>query len=385
MKNVIKLALVLLTSLSIGFSANAGVLEVTGTAKATYNITSSDGGQIGKNLGKGLGITNELKFAGSGELDNGMTWSYAMEIDPGEAVGTGANDDTQMTLTTDYGTVGVFISEGDLDTYLKFSPAAYDAGVDVGIGGNLNPAGINGFNNVQYHTPAGLLPYSTSFKIAYSIDGQSGAAKSGNAAGAVTSYTNDYDDVFAADGAASTLADFSPEAVKDATSYQVITAPIEGLAVNASYIEIASSITDAKAQDYEAGNVSAKYSTGAFTFGVGRALIQPYVASGTGATVEKVQYVENTDYGIGYALNDNLSVSYEKGKSEIKTQAVDPLNVVTKSTNSQEYESIQAAYTMGGMTMAVSQTVVDGDGYTKESTSLRSDASQTLFVVTMAF
>jgi hypothetical protein len=383
MKNVIKLALVLLTSLSIGFSANAGVLEVTGTAKATYNITSSDGGQIGKNLGKGLGITNELKFAGSGELDNGMTWSYAMEIDPGEAVGTGANDDTQMTLTTDYGTVGVFISEGDLDTYLKFSPAAYDAGVDVGIGGNINPSGINGFNNVQYHTPAGLLPYSTSFKIAYAIDGQSGAAKSGNAAGAVTTYTNDYDDTF--DGDASSKADFSPEAVKDATSYQVITSPIEGLTVNASYIEIASSITDAKAQDYEAGNISAKYSTGAFTFGAGRALIQPYVASGTGEAVERLNYVENTDYGIGYAINDNLSVSYEKGKSEGKITATTDLNVITKSTNSQEYESIQAAYTMGGMTMAVSQTVVDGDGYTKESTSLRSDASQTLFVVTMAF
>lgn len=385
MKNVIKLALVLLTSLSIGFSANAGVLEVTGTAKATYNITSSEGGQIGKDLGKGLGITNELKFAGSGELDNGMTWSYAMEIDPGEAVGTGANDDTAMTLTTDYGTLGVFISEGDLDTYLKFSPAAYDAAVDVGIGGNLNPAGINGFNNVQYHTPAGLLPYSTTFKVAYAIDGQTGAANSGNAAGAATVNSNDYDDVFAADGAASTLADFSPEAVKDATSYQIITAPIDGLAVNVSYIEINSTITDVKAQDYEAGNISAKYNYGAFTFGAGRALVQPYVASGTGATVEKVQYVENTDYGIGYAVNDNLSVSFEKGKSEIKTQAVDQLNVVTKSNNSQEYQSIQAAYTMGGMTMAVSQTEVDGDGYTKESTSLRSDASQTLFTVTMAF
>ena len=381
MKNVIKLTLVLLTSLSIGFSANAGVLEVTGTAKATYNITSSDGGNIGKNLGKGLGITNELNFKGSGELDNGMTWAYSMELDPsGSAT---PQDDTQMTLTTSYGTVGVFISEGDLDTYLKFSPAAYDAGVDVGIGGNLNPVGINAFNNVQYHTPAGLLPYGLTFKAAYAVDGEVNDAASGNAAGTIAVEANDYDDTF--DGAASSLADFTPEAVRDATSYQVTAKPIDGLTVNTSYIEMTHSITDALAQGYEAGSLSAKYNYGAFTFGAGRALVQPYVASGTGATVEKVQYLENTDYGVGYAINDNLSFSYERGKSVGKIQAVDQLNVVTKTDNSQEYQSIQAAYTMGGMTLAISQTEVDGDGYTKESTTLLQKATQTLFAVSMAF
>jgi len=38
MKKIIKLALVLITSFSLGFAANAGELTVTGTAKATYNI-----------------------------------------------------------------------------------------------------------------------------------------------------------------------------------------------------------------------------------------------------------------------------------------------------------------------------------------------------------
>ena len=122
MKNVMKLALVLLTSLSLGFSANAGDLSVTGTAKATYNIQSSDSVNAQNELGKGLGITNELNFVASGELDNGFTWAYSMELDPSATAAI--NDDTKMTLTTPYGTTGIFVSEGGLNKSLAFSPAA---------------------------------------------------------------------------------------------------------------------------------------------------------------------------------------------------------------------------------------------------------------------
>ena len=72
MKNIIKTLIVMLSSISLFASANAGELSVSGTAKATYNIES------GANNGKGLGITNELNFTAAGELDNGYTWSYSM-------------------------------------------------------------------------------------------------------------------------------------------------------------------------------------------------------------------------------------------------------------------------------------------------------------------
>jgi hypothetical protein len=112
MKNIIKSMIVMLTSVSLFGAANAGELSVSGTAKATYNIVSGDVSQ-----GKGLGITNELNFTASGELDNGYTWSYSMELDPGAVTASGQaaeNDDTKITLATPYGTVGVFISEGGL-------------------------------------------------------------------------------------------------------------------------------------------------------------------------------------------------------------------------------------------------------------------------------
>ena len=80
MKNILK-AIVVLSSVIAFSSANAGVLEVTGTAKATYVIGSSDSTTAKNDEGKGLGITNELAFTGTGELDNGWTWKYQVELD----------------------------------------------------------------------------------------------------------------------------------------------------------------------------------------------------------------------------------------------------------------------------------------------------------------
>ena len=82
MKNVMKIMLVALTAISFSV-ANAGELSVTGSAKASYVITSSDGNAGKVELGKGLGVANEFTLSASGELDNGMSWNYAQDIDNG--------------------------------------------------------------------------------------------------------------------------------------------------------------------------------------------------------------------------------------------------------------------------------------------------------------
>ena len=379
MKNVMKLALVLLTSLSLGFSANAGDLSVTGTAKATYNIQSSDSVNAQNELGKGLGITNELNFVASGELDNGFTWAYSMELDPSATAAI--NDDTKMTLTTPYGTTGIFVSEGGLNKSLAFSPAAYAAGIDVGIGGVIDPADIAAFNNIQYHTPAGLLPFDTAIKVAYAPSAATGQSASGNAAGTAKATANTYEDAMI--GSADAAADFSPTMVTGVEEFSLTTTPTDGLTVNASYITMDHDST-ATDQSYEAGVLNAKYAYGPVTFGYGRTLVAPYVNSSTAVGVERITYVENNDWGIGYAINDNLSVSYEDSKSEANIKAKTAVNVTTKSKNSQEMTSIQAAYTMGGMTLALSRTETDGDNYTKEETS-PVKAKETILAVTMAF
>ena len=96
MKNIAKVLFVAISSFSLMLSANAGELSVSGSAKATYNATS------GQQTDNGLGISNELSFTASGEMDNGYAWSYSMALDPtesGTASSTGkAKPTTEATL-----------------------------------------------------------------------------------------------------------------------------------------------------------------------------------------------------------------------------------------------------------------------------------------------
>ena len=78
MKKLIALLSVVLFSFGV---AKAGELTITGNAKASYAIVSSDGTAAAADTAPGLGISNEFTLGASGELDNGYTWSYAIDID----------------------------------------------------------------------------------------------------------------------------------------------------------------------------------------------------------------------------------------------------------------------------------------------------------------
>ena len=142
MKNIIKTLIVMLSSISLFTSANAG------------------------------------EFTASGELDNGYTWSYSMELDPGatqvagdtdtEGSQSAQNDDTKLTLTTPMGTVGVFISEGALDLEDGASQSVYARPTDMGDpSATSDNYTIDAYNNIQYHTPADMLPFGITAKVAY--------------------------------------------------------------------------------------------------------------------------------------------------------------------------------------------------------------------------
>ena len=385
MKNIIKLAFIIFTSISF-VSANAGTLSVSGTAKFTYDILSSDSSAAANDLGKGLGVTNELNFTAAGELDNGWTWNYSMELDPTTTAtntgGAALNDDTKLTLTTPYGTVGAFISEGGLNAQMGYSAAAYKAGTDLGIGGVIDPMDIASFNNLQYHSPAGLIPFGTVFKVAYTPSADTQGSASDNAQGATT---NKAANTVASVSSTTVTSVTAVTAVKDATEYYLETKPIEGLTVKASYIDIGSSISASTDHtQYEAGAANAKYAYGPVTVGYGRTYVVPFTPA-TAAGSYVIDYVKTTDMSIGYAVNENLTVSYEKSNSDAFTKTTDATNTVTRVTESQDSQTIQAAYTMGGMTLALSQSMVDGDGYTKADGANRVDAKETIFAVTMAF
>ena len=184
MKTIIKTLLVSIASLSLMFSVNAGELTVNGTAKATYNSTS------GVSADQGLGVTNELNLTASGEMDNGYTWSYSMELDPASG-GAANNDDTQIVLgLNDMGKIKVCVSECGNNKKYAFDNSAYtsmsDTGFDEGI---VYPgdAGAAGTATIQYHTPE--LPFGTTVSFAYNT-AMAGDAASGNATGSTAASTN---------------------------------------------------------------------------------------------------------------------------------------------------------------------------------------------------
>ena len=358
MKNIIKTVIVMLTSISLFGSVNAGELGVSGTAKATYNVNSGN-----TNKGKGLGITNELNFTASGELDNGYTWSYSMELDPGattpaattadtENTQNAQNDDTKLTLTTPYGTVGMFISEGGLDLEDGASQSVYARPTDMGDpSATSDNYTIDSYNNVQYHMPADMLPFGIVGKIAYAPDLDSYG--SGNNGGAAQS-----------EGTAT-------YAGRSATEMQVKANPIDGLNIGASYFEFdkqGAALSDQKA---ESGAYMATYAMGNFTVGYSKGFKAELVTDSENAGWD---HYDQTNYSLAMIVNDNLSISYEKEKSKAEA------NLDSADDVEQASASYQVAYNMGGMTVALVRSSHDNNGYVADA-----NQDQTLVAITMAF
>ena len=353
MNKITKIVASLILSFAVSMSAFAGELTVTGTAKATYSTYSGNA-----NGDNSIGVANELGFSAAGELDNGWTWNYAIALDPdGTTAGGGSaiNDDSKLTLTTPYGTFAACGSDCGLGAQLAWSANAYAVITDTAFAeGKQEPVNISSYQNVQYHTPAGLLPFGTVLKAAY--------APSGNTV----------------NGSANTANTTKSATIGNTTQYSISTSPIDGLAVSASYTDqeggdVAGQTDD---QSEEGGAIAATYAIGSFKLGVGKAWRAPVLADVTTSTngATTAEFYENTNYSVGFNVNDNLSVSFSRETSEV--------NYLTSTTVAydQETDSIQAAYTMGGMTLAVSRSTYDNVDYKNKN-----DVTETLLAVTMAF
>ena len=352
-----------ITSVSLISSATAGEMSVTGSAKATYNIQSGD-----VNAGKGIGITNEIDFTASGELDNGYTWNYQVQMDPSDdaSISAGTVDDTKLTLTTPYGTLGFFVSEGGLDVDNSASQSVYGRPTDIGVSSGMQDSfDISGYNNIQLHTPAGLLPFGTSVKFAYATADDT-TINGGNAAGA-------QQDIYGT----------------GAQQVQITASPIDGLKVGADYFE-ANGAGDAASQvvqNAESGSIFATYATGPVSVGVSVSAKAPLILGGAGAVTavsnasaaggneNGVRHFKTKKASVAFNVNDNLSVSYEEERSArtlIEGTASGDINA----------SAIQAAYTMGGMTLALSHGSVDQVSY---NNAVGANIDQTLFAMSMAF
>ena len=366
----LKVLLVALTALSFSV-ANAGELSITGSAKASYSIGSSDGASGKVDADKGLGVTNEFSLSATGELDNGMTWSYAQDID-----GATVQDDAKLTLTGGFGTVGVFISEGGLDVDNTASQSVISRPSDTSYNeGMLDSWDISGMNTLQYHTPAGLIPFGITAKIAYAPSMTSGVNdyKAAGAANAVTQ-VDPGDGASFWNTAAAPLTQTIANMGDSATHYQVKIAEIpmlEGLTIGADYLDISGQL-NSTAQEAESGSYYATYTVGPVSLGYSKSYLA--TALKTHASTNFLESIEGTKMSAAVNVNDELSISYEQEKSEPTLK--------TSSTTMYDLEStgLQAAYTMGGMTLAIAMNDHENVQYSNGK-----DVKDTVFSVAMAF
>jgi hypothetical protein len=111
------------------------------------------------------------------------------------------------------------------------------------------------------------------------------------------------------------------------------------------------------------------YATGAFTVGYqySRDNLQNAGASMT-------SYYENNAYGVSFAVNDDLSLSYGVHESEVNK---------TNGTNvDNDAYSLQLAYSMGGASLKIAETHVDNANY---QTGAANDIDGTTIALTLAF
>jgi len=138
-------------------TANAGSLDVTGSALATW--TGLGGAVSGNPIGMATGLT----FTGNGELDGGQTFSVAIAHTNKDAYSS-----SNITLNTNsLGTFKLSSAEGGqgIGGYDDNMPTAWEEVWDTGIATNANfQKGVGSTTNISWKTPAVA---NTTVQIAY--------------------------------------------------------------------------------------------------------------------------------------------------------------------------------------------------------------------------
>ena len=343
MNTMKRIAYSILASVFVFANANAGELAVTGSAKATYTIlsTGSATAGTGDSAGKGLGIANEFTLGASGELDNGWTWSMNQDID-----GATVQDDKAITIGMGgMGSFKISISDGGLQKNFSSSQSVYGTPVDTGESGTYTDAADTGtMNTVRYTTPSGL-PLDISASVQYAPGTGQNDNASSNSGGTIDA--SGYD---------------------SAIEYAVSASPIEGLGIGASYFN--PDDDNGTSQEAEGGAYYATYAMGPVSVGYGQSFMS---ASLNPADTGQTESHENTQMSIAFNVNDSLSISYEDIESEQGNQT-------STSDITMDVTSIQASYTVAGVTLAVSQEEYDNHDYTSGA-----EMSETNFAMTIAF
>jgi outer membrane protein OmpU len=286
-------------------------------------------------------MASGVAFAGSGELDNGSTFALSIGHDDKNTYSA-----SSISLTTP--SVGKFTithSGGGIDAIDDMMPTAWEETDGTSLStGLVTATGNKGSGHVEWTAPTVVDGLSATFLWSPRSTGtvQNDKAVSGDANGG------------------------------DKGGYDVVlqhSGLTDGLNVFAGYA-ITEAYDLARTSDRQEKVVGATYAVGGFTLGYQRSKLDQNMV-GNAVT----SYYENDAYGISFAVNDNLSLSYGKHESERNFQN-------GAASVAVEAQSVQASYTMGGATINIARSEVDNATYNSASTN---DREGTTIALSLAF
>jgi len=290
MTNIKKIGLTALAGTLASFSANAGEVSVSGVAQMTFSTDSDATSSTLVNTTDKFETNSSLTFSGSGELDNGFGVSIVSNLTGGAQ--------TYNHMALDMGDMGTLsMSDG-----ISFA---------------------TGIASIRDKTPT----------AGEQVWDDTGAAHGTPAEGIVNPIRDDANKTQLGYKLAASGFTFSSHAAfgdGDGTEYSgTISATdlVEGLEVGAGLGNNWTSNT--AEEDLETYYVT--YAAGPVKFGAQRSNVDRSAAATD---------IETTTYGVSFAVNENLSVSYGISDTDFEASAQD-----------EENQGISASYTAGGATV----------------------------------
>ena len=341
MINLKKLGLSALAGSLVAVSAQAGEIAVTGSANVVYKTGNA------VNAGKTIGTDRDVSFTGTGEMDNGWTFTVSTLLDDAYAVSSSYTSLTMgslgtITAGTDFG--------GASYKYDEEVPQAYEQTSDA----QQNSANVVGnamdSNSLVYASPSfDIAGLSLSMDAEFSPNANGLGSGDGGTTAKVTAGNN------------------------FGNGYGLgATAKFEGLTVGAYGSERENRATDVgatKVRDAFEGVWYAKYSFGPVSVGYSESYLDSGLnAADAAATTAKA--LDRTATGIfssesmsvAFNVNEDLSVSYTSTEDTYDDQSntkggTEVIDVVQDST------AIQIAYSMGAMSVKAYQMETKNPGY----------------------
>jgi outer membrane protein OmpU len=339
-------------SLATVAAAQAGELSVSGGATVTW--VSNEGTETGNPIGLSSGIA----FAGSGELDNGTTFSLALSNtdQSGYSVGKITLDTPsmgQIIISQATGGVGIDVKDDAM-------PTAWEETDGTGLTVGQNKiSGVGGSMALQWKSPSVM---GSTIAFAYAPRNNGKLVNDKNASGSAAEQKGKGWDV---------LLDLN---TAHANMLPNIFAGYSTTERTANPKSMGTNLDDAS--DIEEAVAGATFVIGPVKFGA-QASVEWL---GNEQTATDVAGYRNVAYGISFNVSDDLSISW--GKNESKKGFVSSNTNGGAGTQLSDAESLQLAYTIGGASIKIAQTEVDNAQYVSGTGN---DRDGTTIALSLAF